>query len=96
MFRYVQKLLRLRAQLEPLRRGTLTSLAVDTKTWVYARGGILIALNNSAQAQDIDVQFADGDYAPQLGTGDPLHVKDGKARIHLAARSAEIFNQVRN
>jgi len=96
IFRYVQKLLHLRAQLEPLRRGKLTSLAVDTKTWVYARGGILIALNNSAQAQDIDIQFSDGDYAPQLGPGAALQVRDGKARIHLAARSAEIFNKVRN
>jgi len=96
IFRYVQKLLRLRAQLEPLRRGKLTSIAVDTKTWVYARDGILVALNNSAEAQDIDIPFADGDYAPQLGTGEALHVKDGKARIHLASRSAEIFNRVRN
>jgi glycosidase len=93
VFRHVQKLLQLRAQLEPLRRGALTSIAVDAKTWVYARGTVLVALNNSAEAADIDISFTDGDYLPRLSSGDVLHVKNSKARIHLAAHSAEIFSR---
>jgi glycosidase len=94
IFRYVQKLLKLRAHLEPLRRAALTSLAVDNKTWVYTRGDLLVALNNSADAVDLDFAYADGDYTPQLGSGEVLHVQSGKAHLHVAARSAEIFSRV--
>jgi glycosidase len=93
MFRYVQKLLHLRAELEPLRRGKLTSIALDSKAWVYARETTLVALNNSAAAADLGISYADGDYAPQLNSGEWLHIRNGQGRIHLGAYSAEIFNR---
>ena len=98
VFRYVQKLLQTRAHLEPLRRGTLTSIAVDSKSWVYARtnagGTVLVALNNSASPVDIAIDFdQDGAYTPVLAASEPLQIQNGKGSIHLAAHSAEIFNR---
>jgi glycosidase len=93
IFRYVQKLLHLRAELEPLRRGPFTSISVNAKTWVYSRDSLLVALNNSADAADIVIQFTDGDYLPRLGSSETLHVKDGTGRIHLSPHSSELFSR---
>jgi glycosidase len=98
MFRYVQKLLKLRAEYEPLRRGKFTSIAVADKSWIYAREeaseNVLVALNNSAAPVDIDFQYERaGDYAPQLQTGPVLHIQNGSGHIHLAAHTAEIFSR---
>jgi glycosidase len=108
IFRYVQKLLQIRAQLEPLRKGTLTSVALDSKTWVYAREykseKVLVALNNSGEAAEIDVSgsIADGeDYSPVLLPGNPLPLlyqlqlgKNQQGVISLPAHSAAIFNRI--
>ncbi len=98
MFRYVQKLLHLRQQLESLRRGSFVSVAVDAKSWVYARetamDKVLVAINNSNSAVDLDIKYSDGEYAPQIGTGASLHITDGQTHIHLIAHSSEIFKRV--
>ena len=88
MFRYVQKLLKLRAELAPLRGGVLTSIAVDSKSWLYARedkrDAVLVALNNSPSAVDLDFTYGhDGDYKPQLHSGTSLHIQNGSGHIHL-------------
>ena len=94
VFRYVQKLLKLRADLEPLRRASFSSIAVDSKTWIYARGNVIVGLNNSAAAADVGIKFADGDYMARIGSDEILHVEGGAGRIHLAAHSAEIFSRI--
>ena len=97
IFRYVQKLLQIRAQLEPLRKGTLTSLALDSKTWVYAREykseKVLVALNNSGEPVQLDVSDSiagDEEYSPVLLPGNPLQ----KGVISMPAHSAAIFNRI--
>ncbi len=98
MFQYVQKLLHIRAQLEPLRRGKLTSLALDSKSWVYARSynseSVIVALNNSAEPLEIKfIGAPNGSYASMLSNSGSLEIKNGTAQMHLAAHCAEIFNR---
>lgn len=94
VFRYVQKLLQTRAGLEPLRKGTLTSVALDAKSWVYTREyqgeKVVIALNSSDGPVDIDISSVprDGNYMAQLNAG-----QWNNNSIHLAAHSAEIFSR---
>lgn len=96
VFSHLQKLLALRAKLEPLRRGKLVDLSVTGQTWVYAReegaGAAIIGINNGANAQDISIHvLIDGDFQSQLGTGDILRIRGGNGMLHLPARTAEIY-----
>lgn len=98
IFQYVQKLLRIRAELEPLRKGTLESVALDSKSWVYERsygsGKVLIALNNSADPVDIHLTGAtDGSYTPVLSSGNTLEIVNGRGEIAVPGHSAQIFNR---
>lgn len=98
MFRWVQKLLQIRSELQPLRRGSFASIALDSKSWVYARedstGSVLVALNNSSTPVDVSLNYAnDGQYAPLFHAGETLQISNGLGRIHLGPHAVEIFNR---
>lgn len=98
IFQYVQKLLRVRRELAPLRKGDLKSIALNGKSWVYERSvgpdAVVIAMNISAEPVDIHLAGAtDGSYSPMLGSGQALEIANGSGHIALAAHSAEIFNR---
>ncbi len=96
VFDFARELTALRARLEPLRRGQMISLAEAEQSWVYARhdqtGTVLVALNNGTQPADITVTLAGPDkLRALLGTTRDLTFHDGKALIHLPARSEELY-----
>ncbi len=100
-FDHLQKLGRLRAELEPLRRGELVNLYVADQQYAYARrserGLVIVAFNNDNAPAKIEfdvstVGLADGArLSARLGsTGDVL-VESGKLKLSLRARSADVF-----
>jgi glycosidase len=92
IFRHVQRLLQIRANYKYLRQSPLVSLAIDSKTWVYIRGPVLVALNNSDS--DVNLAFKIGGevWEPALNKGPALHVEpNGTLLVHLPARSSEVF-----
>ncbi len=96
VFTHIQKLARLRAKLEPLRRGKLIDLAVGEKTWAFAResagGTVIIAINNGADPAEIAIPYrADGVFSSQLNGGDDLAIRSGRGTVRLPPHSAEIY-----
>ena len=59
LFDYVQKLIQLRAQLEPLRLGKMSSLAVTDQAWVYSRETatqkVIVAINNGVTPYPVPI-----------------------------------------
>jgi glycosidase len=100
---YVRRLARLRAELEPLRRGAMVNLCVSDQTYGYARAGtpgpVIVLFNNAAQPADIacdlsPLHLPEGvTLADRLGSAPGLHVVNGRVQVHLPARSAGIFAQ---
>ena len=100
-FEHLQKLGRLRAELEPLRRGALVSLFVSDQQYAYARVGkqasVLIVINNDTKPAKIDFGLAgtklqDGvKLVDRLGTASEATVVSGMIRVELPARTAAIF-----
>ncbi len=101
VFAHVRTMMRLRADLEPLRRGRHVHLAIGEQTYAFAResdaGTVLVALNNGSTAQTFDVdvratRLGDGaTLADRLGGGGALSVQGGKVRVTLPARSGAVF-----
>ena len=101
VFEYLQKLGRLRAELEPLRRGTLVNLYVAEQQYVYARqtarAAVIVAFNNDNKPAPIEfdvsaVGLADGArITDRLGSAGDLLVESGKLRVNLPARTAGVF-----
>jgi len=100
-FDYLQKLGRLRAELEPLRRGELVNLYVADQQYAYARrterASVIVAFNNDNRPATIEfdvstVGLADGaTLTDRLGAARDVLVKSGKLKVSLPARAAGIF-----
>jgi glycosidase len=94
LFDYVRRLIALRRELEPLRTGRLVNLYVSEQQYAYARGDVIVVINN-------DDQLAEITFATELREGIFLHdrlggtrdvvVNQGKIRVGLPKRSAAIF-----
>jgi glycosidase len=102
LFEHVRKVLRLRAELEPLRRGSLLNLHVSAQQYAYARvtarESVVVVINNDTKpsAVEFDVTRAgiskDAALAVHLGTASRGEVKDGMLKVTLPARSATILS----
>lgn len=103
VFEYVKKTLRLRARLEPLRRGGLMHLAIADQTYAFARftanRAVIVAFNNSSQPETIDapvprsLKLADGTVLKNvLGAGAEVRIENGRIRFTLAPRAAVILS----
>jgi neopullulanase len=100
-FEHLQKLGRLRAELEPLRRGALVNLYVADQQYAYARrterASVIVAFNNENRPATIafDVSalgLADGaTVTDRLGAASDVLVESGKLKVSLPARAAGIF-----
>jgi glycosidase len=91
---YISRLIALRRELEPLRTGKLVNLYVSEQQYVYARGDVIIALNNDDR--DTEISFATAlregiGIHDRLGVSTDSVVRDGKLRVKLPKRSAAIF-----
>ncbi len=98
MFDHVKKLLAMRAQSSPLRRGEMISLFESSQMWVYARrdgtGTVVVAINSSGQPADaaFHLPAAEGIFRNLLEATAELTVSGNTATVHLAARSAAIYD----
>ncbi|HXI91295.1 MAG TPA: alpha-amylase family glycosyl hydrolase [Blastocatellia bacterium] len=100
-FDHLQKLGRLRTELEPLRRGELVNLYVADQQYAYARrterASVIVAFNNDNRPATIEfdvstVGLADGaTLTDRLGAARDGVVESGKLKVSLPARAAGIF-----
>jgi 4-alpha-glucanotransferase len=95
LFEYIRNLIRLRRELEPLRTGRLVNLYVSEQQYVYARGKVIVALNNEDKQAEIsfDTDLTDGTVMhDRLGVSQDVVVRAGKLKMSLPKRSAAIFS----
>ena len=96
LFEYIRKLIRLRAQLEPLRSAPLNNLYVSEQQYVYARGSVIVAINNDEQQAQIswETDLADGKRLhDRLGVTGDVVVSQRKLKVSLPKRSVAIFTE---
>ena len=97
LFSYLRRLLHLRAELEPLRRGKLINLIVSARTYVYARGTVLVVINDSPEPVAIKSRveatgLKDGTVlVDRLGSGQRVPVLNGAVQLEAPARSALVL-----
>jgi neopullulanase len=101
VFEYIQKLTRLRAELQPLRRGQLVNLYVSEQQYAYARtsraGTVVTVINNHTKAAEIEINvipigLADGEIlVDRLGGSQQVQVSGRRLKVSLPARTAAIF-----
>ena len=94
LFEYIRGLIRLRRELEPLRRGPLRNLFVSEQQYVYARGPVTIAINNDSKQAEIswDTDLTDGTVLhDRLGVSSDVVVKNRKVTVNLPARAVSIL-----
>jgi pullulanase/glycogen debranching enzyme len=98
---HVQALLRLRAELEPLRRGRWLNLAVTVDTHSFARvtpeAQVVVALNNGKQPLELTVPVGELGWTAgtlvqdRLGRRGLIRCDDSSLRVSLPPRSAAIL-----
>jgi len=89
-FAHVQRLLRLRAERADLRRAPMENLHVAEQTWVYRRGGAVVALNNGTAAAEVRIPAA-AITADALGICPAPRRDGGQLVISIPARSGCVF-----
>lgn len=97
VYSHVQRLLELRRELEPLRRGDLTIVRAEGDTWACVRrvGSevVLIVINNAVQPLDLDLPANSfGPLREQLRGRDRLTPSGSLLHISLPARSSAIYS----
>jgi neopullulanase len=100
VFDHLRRLLGLRAELAPLRRGRMVTLAVTEQAWAYARvlgdQAVVVVLNNAPESIVLDIPTtpagwtADRTVENRLGGG-TARIEGGRLRAPLGARSAAIY-----
>jgi len=101
IFEHIKTLTRLRAELEPLRRGRLINLHVSDQQYAYARtskgGTVVTVINNDKKAGQIEfdisaLKLANGlVFIDRLGVIKEVRASDGKLRVVMPERSAAIL-----
>ena len=100
-FEHLRRLTHLRAELEPLRQGSMVNLEIGEQTYAYARvtprQSEVVVINNSPKEELIEfgvaaIHLADGTMLEdRLGVTPDVRVEDGKVSVHLPARTAAIY-----
>jgi glycosidase len=101
LFQHVRRLARLRAELEPLRRGRLVHLLAEEQSYAYARigtgGPVVMVFNNGPAAADVAFEAGPAtlpegsQLQDRLGLLPAAEVRDGRVRVLVPARSAGIY-----
>ena len=103
VFEHLKKALRLRRELEPLRRGKLLHLAINEQSYAFARytnnKTVIVAFNNNPQPETIEadvpraLKLNDGTVLKNVrGSGAEVKIENGKIKFTLAPRAAVILN----
>ena len=94
LLEYIRRLLALRRELEPLRTGKLVNLYVSEQQYAYARGDVIVVLNNDDRDTEISFGTALREgivLHDRLGGARDVRVDQGKISVSLPKRSAAIF-----
>jgi glycosidase len=101
VFEHVSRLGRLRAELEPLRRGRSLDLLDAEQQMAYARmtdrATVIVVFNNDTKPATVEFDVAEAGIADgaqmsdRLGVSPEARVESGKLRVTLPARRASIF-----
>ena len=101
IFEHIQKLTRLRAELEPLRRGQLVNLYVSEQQYAYARtsraGTVIVVINNQTKPAEVEINvmpigLSNGEVlVDRLGVSQQVVVAERRLTVKLPARSAAVF-----
>jgi glycosidase len=101
IFEHVRHMARLRAELEPLRRGSLVNLHVAAQQYAYARtterSSVIVVINNEAKPATVEFDVSriglpeGARLFDRLEVSAEARVTDGKLKTNLPARSASVF-----
>ncbi len=101
LWEYLQKLIRLRKQLEPLKSGSTINLLAEDQQYVFARisknQSIVVALNNSAKESTLEVDvkaagFSDGAVLEDQISGlEKMEIRNGMIHLKIPGRSSAIL-----
>jgi hypothetical protein len=101
LFDYIRKLIRLRTQLEPLKRGVLVNLYVSDQQYAYARktkdDSVVTVINNDIRPTTIVFEVSAAGLTggmrlvDRLGASKEVQVENGRIYVALPPRSAAIF-----
>jgi glycosidase len=101
VFSHVRALMRLRQDLEPLRRGRQIHLAIGDQTYAFAResetGTVVVALNNDTRPQTLRVdvtatRLTDGQtLVDRLSVAGDVRVGAGAIEVTLPARAGAVY-----
>jgi glycosidase len=103
VFSHVRRLLHLRREWAPLRRGRMVNLAVDERTWVYARileeQVAIVAVNSSTGPGPVAIEAPLGPVAlddgvvleDRLGSGVTAVIENGQLHVTLPPMGSAVF-----
>jgi glycosidase len=101
VFHHLRRVVKLRRELEPLRRGRLVTLGFSDDDYSFARtsdkGTVIVVFNNANKSSQIEIDLKPvriGDskiLADQLGISADVRVESGKIKVNLPPRSASVF-----
>lgn len=102
VFAHVRQVLRLRAELEPLRRGRTAHLAISEQNYAFARytdrQSVIVAINNGARPAEIEMalpaslKLAEGTaLANRLEPAYETRIENGRLKALVGPRSALIL-----
>ncbi|HEX8129738.1 MAG TPA: alpha-amylase family glycosyl hydrolase [Pyrinomonadaceae bacterium] len=104
IFEHTRRVARLRAELEPLRRGALVTLRAAAQQYAYARvserGAVVVVFNNDTKPAAIEFSVAaaglpdDARLDDRLDTLKNVRAEGGVLKLTLPARSASILTNI--
>ena len=104
IFEHTRRVARLRAELEPLRRGALVTLHAAAQQYAYARlserGAVVVVFNNDTKPANVEFSVAparlpnDAPLDDRLDTLRNVRVQGGALKLTLPARSASILTNI--
>jgi glycosidase len=106
VFEHLRRLARLRAELEPLRRGRFVNLHVDEQQYAYARRGarasVVVLFNNDTRPATFEFDVTDAGLEDGARLDDrldvipgELRVERGRLRVSLPPRSSSLLAPAR-
>jgi glycosidase len=102
VYEHVRKLCQLRAELEPLRRGSVVNLLSDTPQQyafarVSAKGSVVVVFNNARQPATVEFNVGPAKVSngsmlvDRLGMSQELKIENGMMKVMMPGRVASIF-----
>ncbi|HEY2963770.1 MAG TPA: 4-alpha-glucanotransferase [Pyrinomonadaceae bacterium] len=96
LFEYVRRLIKLRSELEPLRSAPLVNLYVSEQQYAYARGSVIVVINNDSKQAEIswETNLRDGTVLhDRLRVSGDVVVSNRKLKVTLPKRSVAVFTE---